>query len=65
MKETDPLETLHKFRDRYETLGDAASALSISKQYLSDMLRGRRDLSPRLLGKLGLKRVVVKDQAAQ
>ncbi len=60
MREINALDALLAYVERFPTRGDAASALSISKQYLSDMLHGRRDLSPRLLAKLGLKRVVVK-----
>ena len=57
--EVNPREKLQELRDKYTTLGNAASALSVSKQYLSDMLQGRRDISPRILGKLGLKRTVI------
>lgn len=61
MKETNAADVLRRFRDQFETLGDAASALSISKQYLSDMLQDRRNISPRILGKLGLKKIVVRE----
>ena len=60
--EVNALDTLQRFREQFDTLGDCASALAVSKQYLSDMLKGRRDLSPRILGKLGLKRAVVTDR---
>lgn len=62
MRALDPLAELHKFCEQFETKGDAASALSVSKQYLSDMIHARRDISPRLLKKLGLQRIVVKEQ---
>lgn len=58
--EVDALVALKKYRERFETAGDAASSLSVSKQYLSDMLNGRRDPSERILSKLGLRRAVVK-----
>lgn len=57
--EVNALDALQKFRSKYSTLGDAASALAVSKQYLSDMLHGRRDPSPRILGKIGLRKAVV------
>ena len=60
--EVNPNTALQKFRSQHETLGDAADALGVSKQYLSDMLQGRRDLSPRILAKLGLKRAVIQDR---
>lgn len=65
MKHIDSFAALERFCSQYETMTEAAAALDITKQYLSDILRNRRDITPRVLGKLGLKRVVVKDQAAQ
>ena len=59
VKEMNALDVLNEYRQRFDTLGDCASSLAISKQYLSDMLKGRRDLSPRMLGKLGLRKTVV------
>lgn len=60
VKEVDPQEALQSFLAQYATRGDAASALSCSQQHLSDLLRGNRTFSPRLLKKLGLKLSVVK-----
>jgi len=37
----------------------AAAALDISPAYLSDLLNSRRDLSAKLLTKLGLRQIVV------
>ena len=41
---------------------EAARLLGISTQYLNDLLRGRREASARVLGKLGLRRVVVRNK---
>ena len=60
VKEVDALAALKAHCEKFKTQGDAASSLAVSKQYLNDMLRGRRELSPRLLGKLGLRKAVVK-----
>lgn len=59
MDEINPRETLRVLVGRFETQSDAAASLSVSKQYLNDLLHGRRTFSLRLLKKLGLKRVVV------
>ena len=64
MRETDPLEVLHAFRQKYQTQADAAAALNISLPYFNDMMNMRRDISPRILEKLGLRRVVVKEKAS-
>lgn len=60
VKGIDALGRLHAFVNRYKTRRDAASALGITPQYLSDLLSTRRDLSDKMLAKLGLRRVVVK-----
>lgn len=59
MDEVNPRKALKDFVDQFATQGDAASALSVSQQHISDLLRGNRTFSPRLLKKLGLKRAVV------
>ncbi len=59
MKEVNALDTLKDYVDGFATKGDAASALAISKQYLNDMLNRHRDISPRILAKLGLRKAVV------
>ena len=61
MKDIDSFAELERFCQQYDTLTEAAAALAITKQYLSDILRNHRDITPRVLGKLGLKRVVVKE----
>lgn len=57
--EINPLDRLHKFVDRFPTQKDAADALGIKPAYLSDLVNMRRDLSPNILAKLGLRRTVV------
>ena len=59
MEIVDPRKALKEYVAHYDTQGDAASALSISQAYLSDLLHGNRSFSERLLRKLGLNRVVV------
>ena len=62
MKELNALDVLKDYVDGFETKGHAATALGVSKQYLNDMLNRHRDISPRMLSKLGLKRAVVRDR---
>lgn len=57
--EVDALAALKKFKQQFETDGDCASAIAVSKQYLHQMLTEERPISPRVLAKLGLKRAVV------
>ena len=64
IKEIDPLETLRAFVSKHETQGAAADALEISGAYLSDLLKGRREPSPAILEKLGLRRIVVEARAS-
>jgi transcriptional regulator with XRE-family HTH domain len=59
MKEIDPLARLQAFVAKHPTQGAAADALEISGAYLSDLLKGRREPSPAILERLGLRRVVV------
>lgn len=61
MKELNAHEALEAFVGQFETAAAASRALNISQPYLNDLLRGRRDVGPKVLAKLGLKRVVVKD----
>lgn len=62
--EVDALDALKayvkKFTDTDRTQADAASSLAVSQQYLTDLLKGRRGFSDRLLKKLGLRKAVVK-----
>ena len=57
--EVDPIDALRAFVGRYQTQKEAAEELGISQAYMHDLLTSARDLSPRLLGKLGLRRAVV------
>lgn len=59
----NPRAALKAFVQRYPTQSAGAKALGISAPYLVDLLRGRRALSPRLLKRLGLRRVVVRAEA--
>ncbi len=63
MKDIDPFERLEAHVGQFDTLTAAAASLGITKQYLSDILRNHRDITPRVLGKLGLTRVIVKERA--
>ena len=56
----DPLEELKAFAAKYQRHGDAAKALGISGPFLTDMLKGFRLVSPKVLAQLGLQRAVVK-----
>lgn len=61
MKNVNAAEALERHCQQYETLTEAAAALGISKQYLSDIRQNHRDITPRVLAKLGLRRVIVKE----
>lgn len=56
----EPIEVLARFVAKYERQQDAAKALGVSGPFLSDMLQGNRDVSPKVLEQLGLRRAVVK-----
>lgn len=60
MKEMNPLDALRTYCDRCGTQRKAAVSLGISQAYLSDLLLGRREFSPAMLEKLGLRKIVVK-----
>ena len=59
MAEVNALKYLRDFVATFPTQKDAARTLKITPAYLSDLVNGRRDVSPRMLKKLGLKIVVV------
>ncbi len=61
MKELNAHAVLEQFVGQFDTHTAAAQALGISHPYLCDLLRARRDVGPKVLAKLGLKRVVVKE----
>lgn len=59
MKAVNEADRLRAFVERYDHQKDAAEALEISGPYLSDLLKGRRPFSARMLEKLGLRQIVV------
>ena len=61
MKVMDPLVELKAFVRQHPNQRMAAGALGISGAYLSDLLNARRAINDKLLAKLGLKRIVVKE----
>ncbi len=58
MKEIDPVRKLQALVDGHPTQRAAAKSLEISGAYLSDLLNGRRDFSPAILERLGLRRAI-------
>jgi plasmid maintenance system antidote protein VapI len=60
VSETDPNTALNEFVKKHGTQQKAADALDITQGYLSDLLRGRRDITDSVLEKLGYQRIVVK-----
>lgn len=57
----DPMiELVRLVNDNYQTYKEAAAALGISAQYLADMCKGRRGISPAMLDKLNLREVIVR-----
>lgn len=59
-KEVNATDALAQFVAGHKTQRAAAGELGISQVYLSDMLHGKRDVSPKILSQLGLRRAVVK-----
>ena len=57
----DPRSELERFRLRFKTQREAADALSISEPFLSDMLKGNRAVSERILNQLNLRRAVIRE----
>lgn len=58
-REINAHDKLWAFTVQYPTRKAAAAALGISAVYLGDILNNRRDVPPRILAKLGLRRAVV------
>lgn len=59
MDETNPRHMLRQLVSQYGTQKAAAMSLGISQPYLSDLMKGRRTFSDKILKKLGLRSVVV------
>jgi len=59
MTSIDPADRLAVFVQAHGTQDQAARKLGISQQYLSDLLKNRRQFSSRILQKLGLKAIIV------
>lgn len=58
----DPVDRLRRFIAEHGTQKQAAAALGVSQSYLSGILRGRFDMSDRMVAALGLtKRVVIEE----
>ena len=64
MKEIDPIATLRAYVKHYGSFRLAATALGFDHSMLCNTLHGKRPFSPRLLKRLGLKRIVVQDKGA-
>ncbi len=58
MRAVNPLGRLQALVKQYPTQWAAAEALGIKPSYLSDLLHGRRDISDKMLDRLGLQRVI-------
>ena len=61
-KQIDPVQQLRKLVKTLGTQRAAAGALGVGPSIVNDMLSGKRGVSKKVLGKLGLKRVVVRTQ---
>ena len=57
----DPVvrKAFNDYITQFDTYQDAADALGVSKQYFYNVRVGRKPIPAYILGKLGLKRVVV------
>jgi transcriptional regulator with XRE-family HTH domain len=58
MKNCDPVKILQAFVARQGTQTAAAEALGCSKQYICDVLQGRKEPGPAILYGLGIERIV-------
>jgi len=58
--ESNPVDALRAFVRQAGSQRTAAAELGVSQAYISDMLRGNRNISDAILNKLGLRRVVVR-----
>lgn len=59
LREIDPRDRLRQFVAEHTYQQNAAAALGVSPSFLSDLLRGRRTFSPRMLAALGLRTTTV------
>ncbi len=62
LKHVNPRLHLHRLVERLGSQAAAAKSLQLSTSYFSDLLLARRDLSDRVLRKLNLRRVVVREK---
>jgi DNA-binding transcriptional regulator YdaS (Cro superfamily) len=60
--EKNPQHHLERLVDELGSQAAAAQALGIGPSYFGDLLRGRRNVSDRVLTKLGLRRIVVRER---
>ena len=58
--EKNPQRQLERLVDQLGSQTAAAQALGIGPSYFGDLLRGHRNVSDRVLTKLGLRRIVVR-----
>jgi len=58
--EKNPQRQLERLVDQLGSQAAAAQALGIGPSYFGDLLRGHRNVSDRVLTKLGLRRIVVR-----
>ena len=59
LKIVDPAERLEALVSKHRNQTRVSLALQVSESYFSDLLRGRRACSDRILKKLKLRRVIV------
>lgn len=62
MKVIDPLERLRALVKKCGSQKAVAAEFGVSQAFISDVLKGYRQISPRMLGKMGLRNVVVVDK---
>ena len=59
LKPIDPVARLLALQAKIGTRKDLAQKMGVTPSYMSDVINRRRDLSPRLLKALGLRRVII------
>jgi len=61
VKEINPIDALRAFVAQHGTQQAVAKILGVSEPFVTDMLRGRRNIPDRVLLAIGARRIVVRD----
>lgn len=62
MKVINELDELRAFCNQFDSIAAASRELGVSRQYLTDIVNEKKDLSKGIVEKLGIKRVSIKSR---